>query len=302
LVTTRQPTTSAAAKDSPAKAVLGALGHDVVRNITLPDVRNALLFFSNWSYLMISLQPLKGRRGVVGATALAIASLAASAVQAAIIPAPANSTTLNPGQSVKLDQLTLNNISGVVVGDKLFSNFVYSWTNNMPAPANVNVVALNSGGTYGIRFQGSFVDLPGGADSDASISFTVSVLDTDFKIDGANLASAIFLDPNTPGSFGSIDESFLGNTPTTTDLLHVFNSTLGAGGSQFEDSVVFATPYSTLHVQKDIYASAAELAIQPVRMTIIDQLFPQTTIPEPTSIALLLGSVAVIGVQRRNRQ
>jgi hypothetical protein len=253
---------------------------------------------------MISLQPLMGTRGIVGALALTLASLAASAVQAAIIPAPANSTTLTPGQSVKLDQLTLNNISGIVVGDKLFSNFVYSWTNNMPAPANVNVVALSSGGDFGIRFQGSFGDLPDiGAQvaSDASISFTVSVLDTDFEIKGANLASAIFLDPNTPGSFGSIDESFLGNTPTTTDLLHVFNSTLGAGGSQFEDSVVFATPYSVLNVQKDIFALSAALAVQPVRMTIIDQLFPQDPIvPEPSSIALLLGSVAMMGAQRRS--
>jgi hypothetical protein len=273
-------------------------------DLTLPDLRIAIFIFSNWSYPMISLQPLMGTRGIVGALALTLASLAASAVQAAIIPAPANSTTLTPGQSVKLDQLTLNNISGIVVGDKLFSNFVYSWTNNMPAPANVNVVALSSGGDFGIRFQGSFGDLPDiGAQvaSDASISFTVSVLDTDFEIKGANLASAIFLDPNTPGSFGSIDESFLGNTPTTTDLLHVFNSTLGAGGSQFEDSVVFATPYSVLNVQKDIFALSAALAVQPVRMTIIDQLFPQDPIvPEPSSIALLLGSVAMMGAQRRS--
>jgi hypothetical protein len=224
-----------------------------------------------------------------------------SAVQAAIIPAPANSTTLNPGQSVKLDQLTLNNISGIVVGDKLFSNFVYSWSNDMPAPSDVNVVALNSGGNVGIRFQGSFVDLPGGADSDAGISFTVSVLDTEQRIRGANLASAIFLDPNTPGSFGSVDESFLGNSPTITDLLHAFNSTLGAGGSQFEDSVTFANQYSVLHVQKNINANAAALAVQPVRMTIIDQLFPQDgIIPEPTSVALLLGCMAVMGTQRRS--
>lgn len=249
---------------------------------------------------MISLQPLKGRRGIVGALALAIAGLAASAVQAAIIPAPANSTVLNPGQSVKLDQLTLNNISGIVVGDKLFSNFIYSWTNDMPTPANVNVVALNNGGTYGIRFQGSFVDLPGGEDSDASISFTVSVLDTSYKIKGANLGAAIFLDPNVPDSYGSIDESFLFNTPTNTSLLEVFNSTFGPGGSQFEDSVIFANQYSTLQVQKDIFASAAALAVRPVRMTIIDQFFPQDPIiPEPSSIALLLGSVALMGAQRR---
>jgi hypothetical protein len=53
-------------------------------------------------------------------------------------------------------------------------------------------------------------------------------------------------------------------------------------------------------VQKDIFASAAALAVQPVRMTFIDQLFPQEpSVPEPSSIALLMGSVAFMGAQRR---
>lgn len=255
---------------------------------------------------MISLHPLKGRGGAVCAVALAICCTMSSAMHAAIIPAPANSTALNPGQSVKLDQLTLNNISGIVVGDKLFSNFVYSWTNNMPAPSNVNVVALNVGGQVGIRFQGSFGDLPDVGSqtaSDASISFKVSVLDTTQKISGAKLAAPVFLDPNTPGSFGSVDESFFSNSPAIPQILHAFNSTLGAGGSQFEDSVTFANQYSVLNVQKDIYALAAGLAIQPVRMTIIDQLFPQTgddVIPEPTTVGLLLGCMAVMGTRRRS--
>jgi hypothetical protein len=251
---------------------------------------------------MISFQAFKGARGTVCAVALAFCCTASTAAWAAIIPAPANSVALPIGQSVKLDQLTLNNISGVVVGDKLFSNFIYSYTNNMPIPGNVNVVAISDGTNIGIRFQGSFGDLPGGAASDASVSFQVTVLDTDQSIAGAKLASAVFLDPNTPGSFGSIDESFLGNTPQISDLLHVFNSTLGAGGSQFEDDVTFASTYSTLNVQKNIFAHAADLAIQPVRMTIIDQLFPQDgtpVIPEPTSVALLIGSVALLGANRR---
>ena len=108
-----------------------------------------------------------------------------------------------------------------MVGDKLFSDFVYSWINNMPTPANVNVVAISNGGNVGIRFQGSFSDLPDvGAQlaSDASISFKVSVLDTDMKIAGAKLAAAVFLDPNTPGSFGSMDESFFFNTPMTIQV------------------------------------------------------------------------------------
>jgi hypothetical protein len=250
---------------------------------------------------MILFQSLKGRRAIVCAVALALTCTVSNMTRAAIIPAPAGSQTLNIGASVKLDQLTLNQISGIVVGDKLFSNFVYDYTNDMPAPSNVNVVAISDGTNIGIRFQGSFSDFPGGPASDASVSFKVSVLDTERSISGAKLASAVFLDPNTPGSFGSVDESFLGNNPSITNLLHVFNSTLGAGGSQFEDDATFATTYSTLNVQKDIFARAADLANQPVRMTIIDQLFPQDgpVIPEPSSVALLLGCVALLGARRR---
>ncbi len=246
----------------------------------------------------------KSRSPVACALALAFCFTAMSVSQAGLIPPPANSTTLATGQSVKLDQLTLNQISGIVVGDKLFSNFVYSFTNNMPSPNNVNVVAISDGTNIGIRFQGSFGDFPDAANtpSDASISFRVNVLNTDLKINGAKLASAIFLDPNTPGSFGSIDESFLGNSPSISDTLDVFNSTFGMGGSKFEDEVTFSNLYSVLNVQKDIFANAAALAIQPVRMTIIDQLFPQTgdpVIPEPSTVALLVGSVALICSQRR---
>jgi hypothetical protein len=262
-----------------------------------------MYFFSHWSYLMMSFQDLKRRRGIVCTAALALFCTAGTAVQAAIIPAPAGAVTLPIGQSVKLDQLTLNQISGVVVGDKLFSNFIYSYANNMPSPGNVNVVAITDGTNIGIRFQGSFVDLPGGEPSDAGISFKVSVLDTERSISGAKLASAIFLDPSTPGSFGSVDESFVHNTPGIDDILHTFNSTFGAGGKQFEDSTVFANGYSELNVQKNIHANAAELAIQPVRMTLIDQLFPQggPVIPEPSSVALLIGSVVLAGVNRRQR-
>jgi hypothetical protein len=251
---------------------------------------------------MISIRTLNKRSGLACAVALAVCCTASTVAHAALIPAPAGSVTLPVGQSVKLDQLTLNQISGVVVGDKLFSNFVYSYTNNMPTPGNVNVVAISNGTDIGIRFQGSFGDLPGGGASDASVSFKVSVLDTERSIKGAQLQSAVFLDPNTPGSFGSVDESFLSNSPSISDLLHVFNSTLGAGGSQFEDHTTFANTYTTLNVQKDIFAHAADLAVQPVRMTFIDQLFPQDgtpVIPEPTSVALLISCAAMLGINRR---
>lgn len=248
---------------------------------------------------MMFTKAVKGRWPMAWGMALAICMASATVSQAGLIPPPANSTVLATGQSVKLDQLTLNQISGIVVGDKLFSNFIYSFENDMPAPANVNVVAISDGTSVGIRFQGSFLDLPGGDDSDAGISFRVTVLDTQQTINGAKLQAAIFLDPNVPGSFGSIDEDFTGNSPEIGDILSVFNSTFGGGGSDFEDSVVFDNQYTVLNVKKNINARAAALAIQPVRMTIIDQLFPQTVIPEPSSVALLLGSMILMGSGRR---
>ena len=259
-------------------------------------------------------QKLNRCRGVLAGT-LAMCSILASSLQAGTIPA--NAVVLNIGQSVKLDSLTLGNIPGVVVGDKLFKEFIYSWTNNMPAPQNVNVTAIQDRfGNFGIRFQGAFIDLPGDKiASDASISFSVHVVhepvngDSETangrllnRISDAHLAGAIFVDPTTPGSFGSIDESFLGNIPSIPETLHVFRSTLGAGGSKSEDAVVFQNTYEWINVQKDIFALAAEAAVQPVRMTFFDQTFSQVEIPEPNSatMMLMLGSLAMIGISRRS--
>lgn len=248
---------------------------------------------------MMSFLEIKPRGVLNWVAGLAILFTASTAIQAAIIPAPANSVVLDTGQSVKLDQLTLNNISGIVVGDKLFSNFVYSHENDMPAPESVNVVAISDGTRIGIRFQGSFRDLPGGEPSDAGVSFSVTPLDTQRKVVGVDLQASIFLDPDTPGSFGSVDEDFTGNDPENPEILSVFNSTFGAGGSDFEDSVIFADQYSTLNVKKNIHADAAPTAIQPVRLTIIDQLFDQVVVPEPASLGLVFGCLAMLGIQRR---
>lgn len=229
--------------------------------------------------------------------------LGAQAAQASIIPSGA--LTLDIGQSIKLNLLTAGEIPGVVVGDKLFKEFVYSWAGDMPAPENVNVTAIvDSNQNYGIRFQGTFIDLPGDTSgSDASVSFTVNVTDGRHKITDAHLASAIFADTTTPGSFGSIDESFLGNSPQILGTMHVFKSTMGQGGQKFEDNIVFDSTYEVLRVQKDIFALAAQTANAPVRMTFIDQTFSQvdTEVPEPSTASLMLvfGCVTLSGLSRQ---
>ena len=238
-----------------------------------------------------------------GRVLVALAALALMAVGAQAGTISDSTETLEIGESIKLDLLTSGQVDGVLVGDKLFKEFVYSWTNNMPSPENVNVTAILTDDNYGIRFQGSFGDLPGDSvASDASIAFSVHVQDDRFLISDAHLASAIFLDESVSGSFGSIDESFLGNSPTTTETLAAFKSSFGQGGEQFEDEVVFDSTYTWLAVQKDIFALAAEDAIQPVRMTIIDQTFSQVEIPEPSAmtLALLMGCAVVTCTSRRS--
>lgn len=247
------------------------------------------------------LKPFTGTaRKLRGLGAAAMLALWATSLQASTI----SDVTLDIGESVKLDQLTTGEIPGVIVGDKLFSEFVYNWSNNMPAPASVNVTAIiDSDNNYGLRFQGTFIDLPGDtAGSDASLSFTVHVQDDRYVISDAHLASAIFLDENTPGSFGSIDESFLGNNPSTTETLSVHKSNFGQGSAQFEDGVVFDNTYQWLKVQKDVFALAAEGSSQPVRMTFFDQTFSQVEVPEPSamSLALMLGCAMIAGTSRRS--
>ena len=77
---------------------------------------------------------------------------------------------------VSLATLLADATGGVTVGDKVFTGFGYSATGDMPAAANINVLGLKDvDGNWGLRFQGAFLDLPGGPSSDAHISFMVEV-------------------------------------------------------------------------------------------------------------------------------
>ena len=57
----------------------------------------------------------------------------------------------------------------IVVGDKTFTNFGYTFTGDMPGPVGVNVVPItDDAGNFGIRFQAALIDLPssvGGSDA-----------------------------------------------------------------------------------------------------------------------------------------
>ena len=70
---------------------------------------------------------------------------------------------------------------------------------------------------------------------------------------------------------------------------------------QLSDSVYFDESYVTLHVQKDILAYA-QTPGSVATLSFVDQTFSQIMVPEPSSIAMLVAGVALLGCVIRRRR
>lgn len=180
-------------------------------------------------------------------------------------------------------------------GDKIFSDFAYLKTGDMPSAENVNVETIQDGdGDYGIRLQGGFVDHAGGDASDAVITFNVSVpMGSNLLIAGAKLSANPAVFAGDPGSLASVTETFI---PTIIDnKLVVYD--FGEGDDKLLDQISFAEGYATLPVQKDIILHAIG-DTGAVTMSFVDQTFAQ--IPEPSSLVLAIGGLlGLAGLGRR---
>lgn len=196
------------------------------------------------------------------------------------------------GDDIPLSQL----IDGgqLIVGDKLFEGFTYSFTEDMPSADAVNVIPIaDEEGNFGIRFQAGFLDLPGGSPSDALIEYIVTVLDPLMRITDAHLAGNPALLAGT-GTLAAVTETFLPDAPEA--VLSIFDN-----GDVFKltDSVIFDEAHVTIHVQKDILLNAnGDVA---ATLSFVDQTFSQTAIPEPATMSLLGLAAAGMLARRRRR-
>lgn len=231
--------------------------------------------------------------------AVVILATAVGSSQAAFINlTPTNG--VNSNTSVLLSDLVSGAVTGVTVGDKIFSGFSYAFLGDMPAPVDVQVLGFkDQNGNWGVSFHGTFLDMPGGGISDALVRFNVDIdpvaLRQGYRISDAHLFMSGFGVGND--SVFTVDESFL----ETNQHLNTFISSMNGGGVKSSDWVDIAPTQTTLHVTKDILAIAGANSILPARATAIDQSFSQIVIPEPTVAMLSLCGVFGCGFWRRER-
>src|SRR5882724_6281223 len=186
---------------------------------------------------------------------------------------PANGVNSNGAVSLADLLLPSSSPNGIVVGDKVFTDFAYTLPagSDMPSPQNVFVLGFQDpGGNWGISFHGAFFDLPGGNSSAAQINYQVQVdaahTQLGYRISDAHL----FLGGVGEGNSSSVEVNE-NVTEQAGFLLHGFQSKTDSGqtSQQLSDARNFTNPGQHFHVTKFVTASAGAASDQPARLTVI---------------------------------
>jgi hypothetical protein len=190
------------------------------------------------------------------------------------------------------------------VGDKTFANFTWSGPTG-PAGITITGIGTGIGSDYlGIEIGGGLAQFGAGL-SDWQLGYSVAA-------SGGHLISDIHQYANVVGTAGSL-------VSVTEDVLNapagavVATSHVGVGTSflvydptdppaELNDILVLAQPLQKVWVKKDILVTAfgpTDFAA----VSIIDQRFSQTPVPEPTTVVAGAGALllALFGANRSRR-
>jgi hypothetical protein len=224
---------------------------------------------------------------------------------------------LAAGGAQAISMTALLDDGSITVGDKLFSNWseVY-FDSSDPARAvdtdNIEVVGIDDGGDYGLRFSildGEFSVTGDGvyAYLDYSFGFSVTVLNPNLRIKDNSLLL-------TGGSIQSLgDNGFyilenIGTEAEADDLgtkeveFSWLDPSLDGPGliEELSDSAEFL-PQSEIWVTKNILVWATG-ANETANLTGFEQRFSQTGVPEPSILGLLGLGLLGLGFARMRRQ
>ncbi len=236
----------------------------------------------------------------------------ASAAWAIPVPPPACSTTTQT-----LASYVALGTNGCEIGDKVFSNFEYSGSNQNAltigaASINVDTLGFTTGmdpaelgnANIGLQFSAGW-SVSNGAEQDSLITFTVTV------INGAGMAITDAAVAQTSsgasgsGSSASVTEGGCANTTQnpncTPGVWSVLTFQNGSGGTQTSQDVMIA-PSGSINVSKDITVTA--LTGGQASLSAVQDTFSQspTGVPEPATMALVGAALIGLGIIRRRKK
>jgi len=207
------------------------------------------------------------RRFLILSFTVGLLALGGLNAQAGLIPLPSDLGTLStPGNFTTVPS---------PVGNLTFSDFTYSTSpkGSLPVVGDVSVKDFAAGTENGLQFSGAFT-APAGTVVDYAITYTVTapqgVLLTNATLSG------VF------NSFGGTGTVSVGETLINPATGNAFAS-LSINNGSISDTISFAG-LNSIEVQKDIDLIGGSNG---AGISIINQGYSSSVIPEPTSMALL---------------
>jgi hypothetical protein len=177
-----------------------------------------------------------------------------------------------------------------VSGNLMFSDFQYSASAGSPSAAAVQVTPITTTGNEGFLFQSNWA-----GNMDSLLTFTVTAVSgaiTDMHLAFNGVAQG-------PGSSASVAETVcLDGEIATCGAPIGISAQLAVPNknSAFTDAIFFA-PVHSIQVSKDISVFAGEGGLAVI--SLVDNTFSQSAVPEPLSLALFGSGLVALGLMRK---
>jgi len=212
--------------------------------------------------------------------------------------------TLDLGKSVNFSSLTGAHGLSLQIGDKLFSDFSFKYsdgdrtTQNDLKSSAISVTALATDIGSGLSLTGPFT-AAGNACKNLTICYSVAVTDLSHLISDVHLSC----DDSVCGKgFSSIVEKVFAGSASGEKVAQLEVLNPGKPNPVFQDLAILTQPREELYIEEDIKFGGGRLGKRNRSLLLtLDDLFSESAqVPEPSTLALsALGLVALLCAKRR---